>query len=917
MSTVPYAPSILNPYPPLELPPLDEEPNWWPINSAQQAAMNCKAELLLMGGQSGGGKLMDVNEPIPTPRGFVRNGDLCAGDLIFGQDGKQYSILAAHPVEEVESFKVVFDDGTWTFVHAGHLWHTFTHKERLAAWSRSPEVRARRRAKRPPRGTGERPWMVLRNKAAAVGYESAPVLGSVRTTKEISRTLGVQNCQRANHSIRLTAPIEMQTRWLPIDPYVLGAWLGDGSSDCGAMTISAASASEMLRRFKDAGEPLHRLTAAIAYNRIGLKAKLRSLKVLGNKHIPEQYLWTCAEQRLALLRGLMDTDGCCNRDGQVEFCNTRELLARGVYQLAASLGMKPFWSEGRATLYGRDCGPKYMVKWTGLLPCFTLTKKKRRLPKKVRSTQTWRYIIDVQPAGVRPMRCLTTSNPTGLYLFGRNFNVTHNTQYLAADACQEYRNPALRGLLLRTTLEEMQELEDIQQRMYEPLGARWWRKRWRFASGATIRPGYLAHDKHLNRYQGNPFSWLGIDESGQHPEHRIRYMIGWLTAPTQAKLRVRGRLTSNPGGIGHGWQMKVFLRNRCPVHNAASFEDDRPFETSVWPGRVYRGACWTDDSPVHKTTAFIPARLADNPLYGREKLESLLSQSKAVQQQLLYGCWCNAAGLYFDFLRPDDVIPYQTIVDAWWWLHFFSIDYGYGNSAAAAGMYAQSPNGRVFKTRERVERKMPALKFAQAICEKGFDRTDYPAQGPQTHWLTKFKPRDPERPRVSFCVMDSAMDQHRGVGKSIYRVMADVFEKNNVPCIKAAHDPAGNAQNLYNGLSSKMLVMTRDSSDLPLSYRSISSRVVDERKAVKKIHGAWEDDCFDESSYFWNTFRQNSAKPARTALEEELAQLRSDGVDETTLARIAWQREQAIRKDEAKVGKGITLGTRRGLPKKG
>ena len=304
------------------------------------------------------------------------------------------------------------------------------------------------------------------------------------------------------------------------------------------------------------------------------------------------------------------------------------------------------------------------------------------------------------------------------------------TQLLAADACQEYRNPRLRALLIRTTLEEMQELEDIQQRMYEakPYCARWWRKRWRFPSGATVRAGYLAQDKHLNRYQGNPYTYLGIDESGQHPEHRIKYMIGWLIAPIGSGLFVRARFTSNPGGLGHGWQMKVFLRNRCPVHYPAGFVDDRPFETSVWPGRIYRGACWTDDSPVHKTTAFIPARLADNPFYGQDKLESLLSQSKAIQQQLLYGCWCNAAGLYFDFMRPDDVVPYATIGDEWWWIHFLAMDYGFGNSAAAAGMYAINPSGRVFKTRERIERKMAALKFAQAICRDGFETTDYPAQ---------------------------------------------------------------------------------------------------------------------------------------------------------------------------------------------
>ena len=250
---------------------------------------------------------------------------------------------------------------------------------------------------------------------------------------------------------------------------------------------------------------------------------------------------------------------------------------------------------------------------------------------------------------------------------------------------------------------------------------------------------------------------------------------------------------------------------------------------------------------------------------AREKLESLKSQSKAIQQQLLYGYWCNAAGLYFDFMRPDYVIPYATIGDEWWWQHFLSIDYGYGNSAAAAGLYAINPTGVVFKTRERIERKMSALKFAKGICKDGFQKIDFPYQGPQANWLTKLKPRDPEPPRMSFCVMDEAMDQHRGTGKSVYDVMSEVFAASGIGSMKAAHDPAGNAQVLYNGLANKGLVLTRDSSDLPLSYRAISSRIVDDRKSVKKIHGAWEDDAYDETSYGFNTWRQNSEKPARTA----------------------------------------------------
>lgn len=495
------------------------------------------------------------------------------------------------------------------------------------------------------------------------------------------------------------------------------------------------------------------------------------------------------------------------------------------------------------------------------------------------------------------------------------------TQVLVNDAVQEYRNPALKGLLLRTTLAEMQELEYLQERLYEqpPYRARWKRTRgvgrWLFPAGGSIQPGYLAQEKHLKRYVGNPRTYIGIDEGQQHPEAWIRRLIAWLIAPTGSGIFARMRITANPGDIGHGYLSKVFLRNRCPVHYPAPPDDSRPYETSVVPGKVYRGAKWTDDSEVYKTTCFIPARLIDNPLYGVDKFASLLSQTKAVQMQLLYGCWCNAAGLYFDFMRPDDVVAYPTIGDSWWWSHFIAVDFGFGNSAASAGFYAVAPNGTVFKSRERVERKMSAENFALGICKRGFELTRDPYQPPENNWLEKLKKRDPDKPRISFCVMDSHMDQHTGTGKSVFRIMADVFEKHGIGCLKAASDPQGNAQELYNGLSNKRLVLTRHSIELPLSYRSLATRVVDERKAVKKIHGAWEDDVYDETSYGFNTWRENSKMPARTKLEEEVQEMRRGGIDETTIARVAWKREQEIQAEEKRAARGIPLGPSLGTPK--
>jgi len=330
-----------------------------------------------------GGKMLHVDEPIPTPDGCKRNGDLEEGDAVFGEDGQVYKVKYAHPVEELEAFKVSFDDGTHVFAHGGHLWNTLTKVDRKAA----------------------------KCSKHAIG-------GTTRTTEELLATLRVGKKQETNHCIPLAKAVTCPDIDLLLDPYCLGVWLGDGNSDCGIITAAPEDADKILPYFESAGMTFYQNEKApTRWHVLGLFSPLRQLGVLKNKHIPHQYLWASEPQRLSLLQGLMDTDGS---------------LAEGVYHLAASLGLKPYWGEGRAILNDRDCGEKYRVTWTGTLPVFRLPRKLAELPSTVNSTQKWRFITDIQPVGRMPMRCITTTNPTSLYLFGKNFNVTHNSQVVSA-----------------------------------------------------------------------------------------------------------------------------------------------------------------------------------------------------------------------------------------------------------------------------------------------------------------------------------------------------------------------------------------------------------------------------------------------------------------------------------------------------
>ena len=403
-------------------------------------------ECLIIAGRRGG-KAFEVTELIPTPdRGMVQIGDLRAGDKVFGPDGQPTQVLYAHEPFTDQTYRVTFDDGTSVLAHGGHLWHTYTKLDRKNI------------ARRKVTPLGAYPaWN-------RIGGE---IVGAVRTTDEIRATLHYHRPDgklETNHSIPLALSAQTPEVDLPVDPYYLGLWLGDGSKDDTAITTMDTEIADYIQQTADglglkvstrsngSRATTYYISSQIRGSAKGswgnsghglsgknpLRSALRGLGVWENKHIPEPYLWASAEQRLALLQGLMDTDGCCARS-RCDFTNTNEVIARGVYHLAASLGLKPYWGEGRATLKGKDCGPKYRVTWTATLPVFRLPRKLDTLPKTVKPCQNSRFIVSVEPEDVRQVRCITVDRQDGLFLFGRNFNITHNSQLVSALATEKLR----------------------------------------------------------------------------------------------------------------------------------------------------------------------------------------------------------------------------------------------------------------------------------------------------------------------------------------------------------------------------------------------------------------------------------------------------------------------------------------------
>lgn len=266
------------------------------------------------------------------------------------------------------------------------------------------------------------------------------VFSRIRTTEQVRETLRCAS-GHFNHSVALAAPIDLPSKDLPIDPYVLGAWLGDGTSRSANITSADPDLIEVIRLSGytvSAGVPDRRRPTVRTYRIFGMQAALNHMGLLKGpaaragriKHIPADYLRASIAQRRALLAGLMDTDGTVDPQGSVSFTSTVEQLAHGVHELACSLGFRPTIRQGTATLNGRNCGPTWMVAWTTSADVFRLPRKLESHRQRRPSTETrtcCRYITAVDPIESVPVRCITVDSPNAQYLVGDALIPTHNT----------------------------------------------------------------------------------------------------------------------------------------------------------------------------------------------------------------------------------------------------------------------------------------------------------------------------------------------------------------------------------------------------------------------------------------------------------------------------------------------------------
>ncbi len=389
------------------------------------------------------GRSLKTDTPVLTPDGFRPIGSLAVGDLVIGSNGEPTPVIGVYPQGEKDIYRLTTQDGASTLCSGDHLWAVTTRDDR-------------RRGK---------PYRVL---------ETREMIGNLR----------------ANHYHRYelpmhSAPVCFPYQPVPIDPYALGLLLGDGSI-AGTTTPSFTTtdvelAWELQRRLPGVqARPRHRgqyllsqLTspwASTALMENPLTGAARRLGLYGTrsttKFVPESYLYNSANVRLAMLQGLLDTDGGpCTQRGRtcrVQYATVSPRLRDDVTFLVRSLGgvaytrvrpalgRAPHLVKGRPVYHRHDAYIVDIRLPEGIEP-FRLTRKREKYLAEGGGGRPMRFIESIEPAGTAEAVCISVAAADSLYTT-EDFLLTHNTlndSFIILDEAQNTSPEQMKMFLTR------------------------------------------------------------------------------------------------------------------------------------------------------------------------------------------------------------------------------------------------------------------------------------------------------------------------------------------------------------------------------------------------------------------------------------------------------------------------------------
>ena len=338
-------------------------------------------------------KGLPLDTEIPTLNGWSTIADLQEGDIIFDKDGNPTKILHKSEIHYNPCYKITFDNGDTIVADHEHRWEISFSTSKKSKYH------------------GEYKVQVMTTEEIANYLKNLP---EKRTSYDIPKIVNPK-------------PLNLENKNLPIDPYVLGCWLGDGSKQCGAITNETNNVLvEIQRRGYNLGDDISAENRTSTYTILGIYGKLKELNLINNKHIPDIYQRASYEQRLDLLRGLMDTDGYYNPKRKRFVMETsQEWQCYDFIKLLSSLGIKSTKFDIIKKLNGKEFH-EYSINFStkGLNP-FLMRNQEIEYP--TRDACSYRNIDKVELVETIPTQCLEVDSPSHTFLCTNKMIVTHNT----------------------------------------------------------------------------------------------------------------------------------------------------------------------------------------------------------------------------------------------------------------------------------------------------------------------------------------------------------------------------------------------------------------------------------------------------------------------------------------------------------
>jgi phosphate starvation-inducible protein PhoH and related proteins len=360
------------------------------------------------------GRAQPLPSAVLTPEGFRPIGSLRVGDLVTGSDGRPTPVIGVYPQGRKEVFRVRTQDGASTLACGEHLWHVFT-----------PEDRSRAKAGR-----------VL---------DTRQMIGRLRRAHQHRYELPL-----------LSAPAEFPEREVPIEPYALGLLLGDGCLTTKTTPSFTTSDPELAAALETSLDGIElgrkgRYDYVLRHGGRGgvivanpVTAALRGLGLAGTyshtKFIPDCYLYNSPEVRVAVLQGLLDSDGGPvaqrARTCRVQYTTCSDRLRDDVMWLVRSLGgivycrrreargRAPGLARGRPVEYRHDSFVMD-VRLPQEIEPFRL-ERKIEIHRRDGGGRPMRFIDSIEPAGEEETVCIAVAAADSLYVTD-DFIMTHNT----------------------------------------------------------------------------------------------------------------------------------------------------------------------------------------------------------------------------------------------------------------------------------------------------------------------------------------------------------------------------------------------------------------------------------------------------------------------------------------------------------